>query len=115
MLAAQLVQAGTLRWDDKVRAHLPEFALADAYATHQATVQDLLTHRVGMDQHYYLSYGPPLARHELLAKLPYLSFRGSFREKFLYNNFLYTAAGLVEERVTHSTWEELIRRQIFRP
>ena len=115
VLASQLVQAGTLRWDDKVRAHLPEFALADAYATHQATVQDLLTHRVGMDQHYYLSYGPPLARHELLAKLPYLSFRGSFREKFLYNNFLYTAAGIMEERITHQPWEELICRQIFRP
>jgi len=115
VVASHLVQAGTLRWDDTVRAHLPEFTLADAYATHQATVQDLLTHRVGMDQHYYLSYGPPLARHDLLAKLPYLSFRGSFRQKFLYNNFLYTAAGIVEERVTHTAWEELIRGHIFRP
>ena len=115
VIASQLVRAGTLNWDDPVRTHLPEFKLSDAYATENATIKDLFTHRVGLDQHYYLSYGPPSTRQQLLANLPYLSFNGSFREKFLYNNFLYTAAGILEERVTDTSWEELIRRRIFAP
>lgn len=114
VLAAQLVADSLLQWDAPVQRYLPEFRLADAYATQHATLQDLLTHRVGLYQHYYLQYGPRFSRNEVLAKLPYLSFNGSFREKFIYNNLLYTVAGLVEERVTHTPWEQLVDRRIFR-
>ena len=115
VLATQLVADSLLRWDAPVRQYLPTFRLADAYATEHATLQDLLTHRVGLYQHYYLQYGPRFGRNEVLAKLPYLSFNGSFREKFIYNNLLYTVAGLVEEQVTHTPWEQLVDRRIFRP
>lgn len=115
VLAAQLVQDSLLRWNAPIRRYLPESQLADAYATQHATLQDLLTHRVGLYQHYYLLYGPRFNRNEVLAKLPYLSFNGTFREKFIYNNLLYTVAGLVEERVTHTPWEKLVDRRIFQP
>lgn len=115
VLAAQLVQDSLLRWNVPVRRYLPEFQLADEYATQHATLQDLLTHRVGLYQHYYLLYGPSISRNQLLTKLPHLSFNGSFREKFLYNNFLYTVVGLLEERVTHTPWEQLVASRIFQP
>ena len=115
VLAAQLVADSLLRWDAPVRRYLPGFRLADAYATEHATLQDLLTHRVGLYQHYYLQYGPRFSRNELLTKLPYLSFNGSFREKFIYNNLLYTVAGMMEEQATHTPWEQLVARRIFQP
>jgi CubicO group peptidase (beta-lactamase class C family) len=115
VLAAQLAQDSLLRWDAPVRRYVPEFQLADAYATEHATLRDLLTHRVGLYQHYYLQYGPQFSRNEVLTKLPYLSFDGTFREKFIYNNLLYTVAGLVEERVTHTPWEKLVEARIFQP
>ncbi|UOQ77767.1 beta-lactamase family protein [Hymenobacter sp. 5516J-16] len=115
VIAAQLVQEGVLSWDDKVRRHLPEFTLADAYATQNATLQDIFTHRVGLDQHYYLLYGPAFTGKEVLTKLPFLSFNGTFREKFLYNNLLYMVAGILAERATATPWEELVRRRIFQP
>ncbi len=115
VLAAQLVQAGKLNWSDKVTQHLPGFRLADAYASENATVQDLLTHRVGLAQHFYMQYGPKLSRPEVLEKLPYLSFEGSFREKFLYNNYLYTVAGILEEKTTNTPWETLVASRIFQP
>jgi len=45
---AMMVDAGKLNWDDKVRKHIPEFQLYDAWVTEQFTVRDLLTHRSGM-------------------------------------------------------------------
>jgi CubicO group peptidase (beta-lactamase class C family) len=115
VLAAQLVRDSLLHWHAPVRHYVKEFRLADDYATLHATLQDLLTHRVGLYQHYYLQYGPRYNRAELLAKLPYLSFNGTFREKFIYNNLLYAMAGLVEERVTHTPWEKLVDSRIFQP
>lgn len=115
VLAAQLVQDSLLDWNTPVRRYLKEFTLADAYATEHATLRDLLTHRVGLYQHYYLLYGPRLTRQQVLTKLPYLGLDGSFREKFIYNNLLYGVAGLVEERVTHTPWEKLVDSRIFQP
>ena len=115
VVAAQLVQQGALNWTDEVVKYLPEFKLADAYATEHATLLDLLTHRVGLAQHYYLQYGPTFTRPEVLAKLPFLSFDGTFREKFIYNNLLYTVAGIVEEKTTNTPWPDLVASRIFKP
>ena len=45
---AMMVDEGKLNWDDKVRKHIPEFQLYDAWVTDQFTVRDLVTHRSGM-------------------------------------------------------------------
>ena len=113
VIASQLVQEEKIQWDDKVLKHIPEFKLEDDYASKNATIKDLFTHRVGLDKHYYLIYGNKFSRNELLNKIPYMSFNGSFREKYLYNNFMYTVAGILEERVTKKTWEELIKENIL--
>ncbi|GAB3297014.1 serine hydrolase [Hymenobacter tenuis] len=115
VLASQLVADGKLKWDDKVVSHLPAFKLQDTYAAQNATVQDLLTHRVGLDKHFYLLYGPKFSRNEMLEKVQHLSFDGSFREKFLYNNLMYTVAGIVEEKAADTTWEQQVRQRIFEP
>jgi len=43
-----LVEAGKLRWDDKVTDYIPEFKMYDPYVTAEFTVRDLLTHRSGL-------------------------------------------------------------------
>ncbi len=113
-ITSQLVTENKLHWNDKVTKHIPEFKLRDAYASQNATIKDLLIHRVGLEQHYYLQYGPKFSRNEVLNKIQYLNFKGSFRENFLYNNFMYTVAGIIQERVTQKSWEELIDQRIFK-
>lgn len=115
VIAAQLVKEGKLNWDDKVIKQIKEFKLIDYYATKNATIKDLFTHRTGLYQHYYLSYGPKILRKDLLNRLPYLSFNGSFRQNFSYNNFMYVVAGIAEERVTKKSWENLVQERIFAP
>lgn len=48
VLAATLVDAGTVRWDDRVQTLLPEFTLAAAEAAEACTVRDLLLSRTGL-------------------------------------------------------------------
>jgi CubicO group peptidase (beta-lactamase class C family) len=115
VIASQLVEEGFMQWDDPLRKHLKEFQLADEYATQHATFKDLYTHRVGLVQHYYLMFGPQFSRDEMLEKISHLGFAATFREKFLYNNFMYTVAGIAQERMTGKTWEELIEQRIFQP
>ncbi len=45
---AMLVDAGKLRWDDRVIDYLPQFQLYDAYVTREFTIRDLLSHRSGL-------------------------------------------------------------------
>src|SRR5699024_3840875 len=45
---AQLVDAGKINWDTKVRKIIPEFKLYASYVTENFTIRDLLTHRSGL-------------------------------------------------------------------
>ncbi|UCE94726.1 MAG: beta-lactamase family protein, partial [Flavobacteriaceae bacterium] len=47
-LLGMLVQESKLKWDDKVRDYLPYFAVYDDWVSEHVTVQDLLSHRVGL-------------------------------------------------------------------
>lgn len=115
VVAFKLEEQGKINWNEKVVHYLPNFELYDKYATQNATFQDLFTHRIGVDKHYNLMYGPHLQREEILKKLKYLSFKGSFRENFLYNNQMYVVAGLIEEKVSSKSWDMLINENIFDP
>ncbi len=114
-IASLLIKDGLIKWDDKVKKHIPNFKLKDKYAEENTTLIDLLTHKVGLDKHYYLMYGPKYESEELLSKIEYLSFSNTFREKYVYNNFMYTIAGMLEENVSNKNWDTLIKEKIFLP
>src|SRR5688572_20243433 len=42
-----LVDEGKIKWDDKVRDHIPEFRLYAPYVSEEFTIRDLVTHRSG--------------------------------------------------------------------
>ncbi|WP_224483170.1 serine hydrolase domain-containing protein [Robertkochia aurantiaca] len=115
VLAAQLVQKGKIRWDDKIIDHFPGFRLADVYAQRHATILDMFTHRVGLAQHYYIQYGPDFTMNDIPGMLPHLSFDGSFREKYLYNNLMYTMAGIIEEKIDGRSWNTMVEEDILKP
>lgn len=114
-IAAQLVDEKLIHWDDHVINHLPEFKMIEDYPTQNVTIKDLMTHHTGLAQHYYLMYGPQFERGEILSLLPQMGLNASLREKYLYNNFTFTIAGILEERVTKEKWEKLIQNRIFEP
>jgi CubicO group peptidase (beta-lactamase class C family) len=115
---AMLVDAGKLKWSDRVRDHLPGFRMYDPYATANMTLTDLLTHRSGLG----LGEGDLLvvpsssrSRADVVHALRYLKPRTGFREIFAYDNILYIAAGALLEHVSGMRWGDFIRQRIFEP
>lgn len=115
---AVLVDEGRLAWDDRVLDRLPGFRLYDAFASHEMTIRDLLTHRSGLGLGAGdLLFFPPtdLSRKEIVARLRHIRPATSFRSAYAYNNVLYIAAGELTSSVAGASWEEFIERRIFEP
>ena len=115
---AILVDQGKLKWDDKVIDHMPDFRLWDPWVTREFTVRDLLVHRSGLG----LGAGDMLfvpnsnlTRKETVRRLRHIKPATSFRSAYAYDNVLYMAAGQLIEEVSGESWEQFVRRNIYRP
>lgn len=115
---AMLVEQETLRWDDLVIDHLPQFRLQDTYATVHFTVADLLTHSSGLVSGAGDSMIWPepsgFSRQEVIANLRYLTPDFQFRQTYAYSNVMYITAGELVERVSGETFEHFVDRNIFK-
>lgn len=115
---AMLVDAGKLRWEDRVIDYLPQFRLYDAYVTREFTIRDLLSHRSGLGTGAGdLMFFPEtdFSREELIHGLRYLKPVSSFRTQYDYDNLLYVVAGEVVAAVSGESWEDFIANRILAP
>lgn len=114
-----LENRGLLKITDKVQTHLPHFELSNETLSKEATIEDLLSHRLGLPRHDLLWYAPPFKRRELLEKLKYLDFplkaEKNFRKTFQYNNLLYSTAGIIVEEKSGMSWESFTQKNILNP
>lgn len=114
-ILGQLVDEGKIAWDDPVIKHIPEFRLINSELTLNATIRDLAAHRTGMPRHDPIWFFLDIPKSDVIRLLPYCETDLKLREKFQYNNFMYSIAGTVIERVTGQTWEEAVFSRIFMP
>lgn len=114
MLVAMQADSGRLRLDDPVVAYVPNFLLADPLASRELTVRDLLTHRAGFGDPYYL-WSDTIAYSEMVRRLRLVPRRTSLRAHFAYNNVMYAIAGEIAGRASSTTWQTLMRRRIYEP
>lgn len=115
VLIGILVDEGKLDWDEPVRSYLHDFQLKDEYATAHLTVRDLLDHLSGLPRHDFLWYGTNLTREQLYSRLGDLDPAAELRQKWQYQNLMYMTAGILAERVTGTSWEQLLREKILDP
>ena len=115
---ATLVDAGKLKWDDRVTDHIPGFQMYDPWVTREMTVRDLLVHRSGLG----LGAGDllviprgTLSRAEVVRRLRYIKPATSFRSGYAYDNILYIVAGHVIDQVSGQPYEDYIREHLFKP
>ena len=113
---ATLVDAGRIKWDDRVIDHLPGFQMYDPYVTREMTVRDLLVHRSGLG----LGAGDLLwwpastyDRAEIARRLRFIKPATSFRSAYAYDNVLYLVAGQLIERATGRSWEDAVRERVL--
>ena len=113
-----LVEEGKIGWDSRVKDILPEFYIEDPNLQNEMTVTDILTHRTGMSkgEHYLGSENNLII--PIADSLRFIGDQKSiypFRTSFDYNNLCYELAGHIIDRVSGTTWAEMLKSHIFLP
>lgn len=106
---------GKLSLDDSPKKYLPYFKLQDPEADAKITVRDLLHHSSGLDRTDIAWYTGALNREEAIKIAGLAKPTAKFREKFQYQNSMYSAAGEVAAKANGVTWEKYIEERFFKP
>lgn len=106
-----------LSLDDKVQKWLPDFKLYDPWVTKEATVRDLLCHRLGFEtfQGDFMYFDSDLSKAEVRQKFGMVRPMYGFRSKWGYTNAAFLTAGEVIPKVTGKSWNEFLKERIFTP
>jgi CubicO group peptidase (beta-lactamase class C family) len=116
-MIGMLVQEGKLKWNDKVKKHLPYFAVYDEWVSNHTTIRDLLSHRVGLgtfsgDNIWYKS---DLPAKEIIKRIKHVPQAYEFRAGYGYSNLMFITAGEIIETITGKTWGENVQERILKP
>jgi CubicO group peptidase (beta-lactamase class C family) len=112
---AILVDEGKMAWDDHPRKHLPYFKLSDPHADALVTMRDLVSHRTGMPRHDALWSVEARTADEIVRRYGLAPHSTSFRSTYEYANVPFSAAGLAVGTVAGGTWQEFLKKRIFKP
>ena len=115
MAAAMSADDGRLSLDDSPKKFLPYFKLRDAETDAKITLRDLLSHTSGLPGADISWYTGVLSREEVIRVMANVQPTAKLREKWQYQNVMFSAAGEAVARAQNSTWEEVVSRRILRP
>ncbi len=116
-LVMQLVQEGRIALDDTIQKFLPGYPAQG----HRVTIRQLLTHTSGIKS--YTELGAEGARvmrldlpeDTLIAMFAAKPFDFEPGQRYRYNNSGYYLLGVILERVTGRTYEQLLQERLFAP
>jgi CubicO group peptidase (beta-lactamase class C family) len=112
---AILVDEGKLAWDDPVIKYVPEFQLSDPYRTREATVTDLLTHRLGIENDALVPARGDVDRLESIRRLRFLPPVAGFRSKYIYQDTTFVILSEIVRRVSGQSWGDFVKQKVFHP
>jgi CubicO group peptidase (beta-lactamase class C family) len=115
MLVAMGADEGKISLDDSPKKFLPYFKLQDPDADAKITVRDLLSHSSGLNRTDLAWITGVLNREEVIRVAAQAKPTAKLREKWQYQNVMYSAAGECVAKAENSTWESLIKERIFKP
>ncbi|WP_160715465.1 serine hydrolase [Chitinophaga solisilvae] len=106
-----------LSLDDKVQRWLPDFKLYDPWVAREATIRDLLCHRLGFEtfQGDFMYFDSDLTKAEVRQKLAQVKPAHSFRSQWGYTNAAFLTAGEIIPKASGKSWEAFLKERIFEP
>lgn len=111
--AAMLVDDGKLAWDAPIIDFVPTLHFSDPWLTAHATVRDLASHRLGIDEPaIYLVHGGNVEGTTNAVR--YMRQAVPFRT-FLYSNTGYAMLGQTVAVTSGMSWDDFIAKRIFNP
>ncbi|MDT7604381.1 MAG: hypothetical protein QOF61_2378, partial [Acidobacteriota bacterium] len=115
MAAVMSQDDGKLSLDDAPKKYLTYFKLRDPEADAKVSLRDLLSHQTGLAGTDIAWYTGVLNREEVIRVAGRAKPTAKPREKFQYQNVMYSAAGETVAHAQGTTWENLISTRILKP
>ncbi|MGB0133920.1 serine hydrolase domain-containing protein [Dokdonella sp.] len=115
-LAGLLVEDGLMSWDTRISNVLPTFALADADSSKNLTVEDILSHRVGLPHNTYdnlLEQDEPYPL--LVERLSEVKLSCPTGDFYAYQNVAFSMIGDVTYALTGDFFYHEVEKRIFHP
>lgn len=110
-----LQDEGKLSIDDSPKKYLPYFKINNPETDKNIQIRDLLSHSSGLNRTDLAMITGKLNRVELIKVVGDAKPVAGLREKFLYQNIMFTAAGEIVAEVTKKPWETFVPERIFAP
>ncbi|XP_062602896.1 putative beta-lactamase-like 1 [Saccostrea cucullata] len=82
-----------------------------------ATLLDLMTHRMGFENHKYLRLNLTMTRDKIMMRVHHMNPKGRFRDSFYYNDLMYGIIAKISEDIDtlSLTWEDMLRKYVLNP
>lgn len=107
--------AGKLSLDDSPKKYLPYFHMYDPETDKAINIRDLLSHSSGLNRTDLAMITGRLSRAELIEVAAQAKPTAKLREKFQYQNLMFTAAGEIVAQVEGKPWEQVVPEMVFKP
>jgi CubicO group peptidase (beta-lactamase class C family) len=107
--------AGKLSLDDHPRKLLPYFKMRDSETDAKITIRDLLSHSSGLNRTDLAMVTGRLNRSELIQVAAQAKPTAKLREKWQYQNLMFTAAGEIAAAAEKQPWEKLVPERVLKP
>lgn len=111
-------EEGTIDLTNSPIDYIPELSFYNDLMDSTLEIRHLLSHSTGMPS---LSTEASSVlfesniKDDLIPRLNHLPPIARVGDRFIYNNFMYTLAGILSERITKDSWEDSIRQLILKP
>ncbi len=106
---------GKLSLEESPKKALPYFKMYDPDTDKNITIRDLLSHSSGLNRTDLAMITGKLNRAELIQVAAQAKPTAKLREKFQYQNIMFTAAGEIVANVQKQPWEKFVPNRIFAP
>jgi CubicO group peptidase (beta-lactamase class C family) len=106
-----------LSLDDKIIKYFPDFKLYDDKWSQEATIKDVLTHRIGLGtfEGDFVTWGTTFSRTELISKIRFVKPEYNFRDGYGYCNTGYLIGGEIVRIVSGESYDDFIKDKFFKP
>lgn len=115
-LLGQLSNEGKLTFNDSPLKYVPGLKFYNNDLNGSITIEDLMSHRTGLpryDASWYLF--PSHSKDSIIQRIQFMEPSAGLREKWQYNNFMFTLQGVITEKITGKSWEDNIKERFFTP
>ncbi len=106
---------GSLDIDLPINNYLPELRFYNDELTRNITTRDMMCHRTGLPRHDLAWYNGKVSRDSILYTIRYFEPSAKLRQIWQYNNFMFAVQGVLAERLSKRTWDQLVKEKLFMP